>query len=61
MVKIRTELGDIGLLLSDENDKIRSLAKLFFQEMNKKDNKILYNILPEVIYKMSKENKQEEF
>ena len=61
MIWIRTELGDIGLLLSDENDKIRSLAKLFFQEMNKKDNKILYNILPEVIYKMSKENKQEEF
>ena len=61
MVKIKTELSDIGVLLSDTDMRIQNLARLFFQELYKKDNKIIYNILPEIINKMSKENKPEAF
>jgi len=43
------------MLLEDKSVKIQNLAKLFFHEVDKKDNKIIYNLLPEAIGRMSRE------
>jgi condensin complex subunit 1 len=47
MVKIKAELAEVGTLLSDPHEKVAQLAKLFFHELHKKDNKLIYNVLPE--------------
>ena len=42
------------MLLEDSDNKIVNLVKLFFHELHKKDPKIIYNLLPEAIGRMSK-------
>lgn len=44
----------MALLLEDKDIKIKNLVKLFFFELHKKDPKIIYNLLPEAIGRMSK-------
>ena len=41
-------------MLEDKDTKIQNLVKLFFHELHKKDPKIIYNLLPEAIGRMSK-------
>ena len=56
MLKLKSEICDVALLLNDENVKIQNLVKLFFYELHKKDPNVIYNLLPEAIQRMSKEN-----
>lgn len=49
MIKIKGEICEVALLLEDKEEKIQSLVKLFLQELHKKDNKMIYNLLPEAI------------
>lgn len=56
MMKIRGEISEIALLLEDPDNKIQNIVKLFFQELNKKDNKMIYNFLPEAITRLSRQD-----
>jgi condensin complex subunit 1 len=55
MLKLKSELSDLALLLVDTNPQIQNLIRLFFHELNKKDNNIIKNLLPESIGKLSLE------
>eukprot|EP00828_Plagiopyla_frontata_P029313 TRINITY_DN3791_c0_g1_i15.p1 TRINITY_DN3791_c0_g1~~TRINITY_DN3791_c0_g1_i15.p1 ORF type:complete len:652 (-),score=84.98 TRINITY_DN3791_c0_g1_i15:83-2038(-) len=53
MLKLKGEISDIALLFSDPDPKIQNLVKLFFHELHKKDQKLIYNLLPESIGRLS--------
>ncbi|KAL4444819.1 hypothetical protein ABPG74_016027 [Tetrahymena malaccensis] len=59
MMKIRGEICEVALLLEDEEPKIQNIVKLFLHELHKKDQKIIYNLLPEAIGRMSRQDKTE--
>ena len=46
MVKVKGQMGEMAKCIEDEDERISSLAKLFFQELSTKDNAI-YNNLPD--------------
>ncbi|XP_049860185.1 condensin complex subunit 1-like [Schistocerca gregaria] len=52
MVKIRTQIADIALCLTDAHPEISYTAKVFFYELSQKGN-ALYNTLPEIISKLT--------
>jgi len=54
MLKLKAEISDIALLFEDPDQKIQNLVKLFFHELHKKDSKIIYNLLPECIGRLSR-------
>jgi len=54
MLKLKGEVSDIALLFEDPDIKIQNLVKLFFHELHKKDSKIIYNLLPEAIGRLSR-------
>ena len=58
MLKIKGEISDIALLYQDSDPKIQSLVKLFMSELHKKDPKIIYNLLPEAISRMSRQESE---
>lgn len=53
MIKVKGQISEIAISLVDENDGIRSLAKLFFFELSKKGNNPIYNMLPDAIGQLS--------
>lgn len=53
MLKLKAEISDVALLFNDKDIKIQNLVKLFFHELNKKDSRIIYNLLPEAIGRLS--------
>ncbi len=54
MIKIRGQVSDIAVCLEDEVPRIRDLAKLFFNELSKRGNSPIYNILPDTIGQLSR-------
>ena len=56
MLKLKSEVTDIALLFEDPDVKIQNLVKLFFHELHKKDQKTIYNLLPEAIGRLSRLN-----
>jgi condensin complex subunit 1 len=58
MLKVKNEIAELAILLDDSDLKVSNLAKLFFYELNKKDSKVLYNILPDAISRMSREEER---
>jgi condensin complex subunit 1 len=52
-MQLKTEICDVALLFEDPDPKIQSLAKLFLHELNKKDTKLIFNLLPEALSRMS--------
>ena len=54
MIKVKEDLCEIALLFGDENSDIESLVKQFFHEMNKKDPKHIFNLIPEALGRFSK-------
>ena len=53
-MRLRGEISDIALLFDEPDIKIQNLVKLFFHELHKKDQKLIYNLLPEAIGRLSK-------
>eukprot|EP00741_Cyanophora_paradoxa_P018581 tig00021070_g17937.t1 len=53
MVKVKGNIGEMALCLVDGEPRIKDLAHLFFQELSKKSNNPIYNILPDVISRLS--------
>lgn len=52
MVKVKGQISEMATCLEDKDGRISDLAKLFFLELSKKGNAI-YNILPDVISRLS--------
>ena len=52
MIKVKGQLGEMAKCLEDEEERISSLAKLFFEELSTKENAI-YNNLPDIISHLS--------
>jgi len=52
MVKVKGQISEMATCLEDKDSRISDLTKLFFLELSKKGNAI-YNILPDVISRLS--------
>jgi hypothetical protein len=52
-VKLKAEVADFVFLLDDEDPQIIEIANLFFHQLSEKDNKFIYNILPDAISRLS--------
>lgn len=55
MLKLKQEVADLAPLFCDPDPQILNLIKLFFYELNKKNNKAMQNLLPEAIGRLSNE------
>ncbi|KAG8648989.1 hypothetical protein MANES_08G057600v8 [Manihot esculenta] len=60
MMKVKGYINEMALCLEDEDERISSLAKLFFHELSKKGNNPVYNLLPDILGKLSHQNLQRE-
>lgn len=53
MIKVKSDMCDVALLFQDKDPEIESLVKQFFHEMNKKDPKVLFNLIPDALARFS--------
>ncbi|GFY84745.1 binding protein [Actinidia rufa] len=59
---VKGYIYEMAMRLEDEDDRISNLAKLFFHELSKKGNNPIYNLLPDMLGKLSNVNlKRESF
>ena len=56
MIKIRGEVSEIALRLEDEDSRVQDLARLFFTELAKRGTNPIYNLLPDVLGGLSRED-----
>ncbi|XP_054795196.1 condensin-1 complex subunit CAP-D2-like [Prosopis cineraria] len=56
MMKVKGYINEMALRLEDEDKRISSLAKLFFHELSKKGSNPVYNLLPDILSKLSNQN-----
>ncbi|KAG7962042.1 hypothetical protein I3843_09G046200 [Carya illinoinensis] len=56
MQKVKGYINEMAIRVEDEDERISSLAKLFFHELSKKGNNPIYNLLPDILGKLSKQN-----
>ncbi|CAA6663531.1 unnamed protein product [Spirodela intermedia] len=62
MMKVKGYINEMAMKLEDENERISSLCKLFFHQLSKKGSNPIYNLLPDILGRLSKENlKAEKF
>lgn len=57
MIRVRGQLSDMAVCIIDDNEEIRSVTKEFFKGIKEKSN-ILYNVLPDIISRLSAEDTQ---
>ncbi|KAE9619744.1 putative condensin complex subunit 1 [Lupinus albus] len=55
MMKVKGYINEMAIRLEDEDERISNLAKLFFLELSKKGNNPVYNLLPDILSKLSKQ------
>ncbi|XP_016457670.2 condensin-1 complex subunit CAP-D2-like [Nicotiana tabacum] len=60
MMKVKGYINEMAICLEDEDERISNLAKLFFHELSKKGNNPIYNLLPDILGKLSSQNLKEE-
>ncbi|KAL2325982.1 hypothetical protein Fmac_025040 [Flemingia macrophylla] len=56
MMKVKGYINEIAVRLEDQDERISNLAKLFFLELSKKGNNPIYNLLPDILSKLSQQN-----
>ncbi|KAK3009796.1 hypothetical protein RJ639_015159, partial [Escallonia herrerae] len=62
MMKVKGYIYEMAMRLEDEDERISNLAKLFFHELSKKGSNPIYNLLPDILGKLSNQNlKRESF
>ena len=49
MVKVKGQISELALCLLDQDERIASLARLFFTEFAKKSSAPVYNLLPDIV------------
>lgn len=57
MIRVKGQISDLALCIVDPNDEIKSITQQFFKEIAHKSN-ILYNVLPDIISRLSSVNMQ---
>lgn len=60
MMKVKGYINEMAVRLEDEDDRISNLAKLFFTELSKKGSNPIYNLLPDILSKLSAQNLKRE-
>ncbi|CAN1752636.1 Condensin-1 complex subunit CAP-D2 [Linum perenne] len=60
MMKVKGYINEMAICLEDEEERISSLAKLFFNELSKKGANPIYNLLPDILGKLSHRNLKKE-
>jgi len=62
MVKVKGQVCEIALCLQDEEARIRDMARLLFHELSKRSHNPIYNLLPDIVSKLSQMGvKKEDF
>uniref|UniRef100_A0A803MJ92 Condensin-1 complex subunit CAP-D2 n=1 Tax=Chenopodium quinoa TaxID=63459 RepID=A0A803MJ92_CHEQI len=56
MMKVKGYIYEMAVRLEDEDERIANLAKLFFTELAKKGSNPIYNLLPDILGKLSQQN-----
>jgi condensin complex subunit 1 len=59
MIKVKGQVSSMVLCLTDQSEKVRSLARLFFTELSKRSNNPVYNLLGDVISNLSLDNEDD--
>jgi condensin complex subunit 1 len=60
MVKVRGQVSEMALCLEDADDRIQDMARLFFGEFKlKQQGMLLYNLLPDMVSRLSTSNVEE--
>jgi condensin complex subunit 1 len=60
MMKVKGYISEMALRLEDEDLRISNLVKLFFHELSKKGNNPVYNLLPDILSRLSRQNISQE-
>ena len=60
MVKVKGQVCEIALCLRDEDPRIRDMSRLLFFELSKRSNNPIYNLLPDIISKLSQQSTNQE-
>lgn len=53
MVKVKGQVCEVALCLEDNEVRIRDMARLLFHELSKRSNNPIYNLLPDIISRLS--------
>jgi len=53
MVKVKGQVCEIALCLEDKDPRIRDMSRLLFHELSKRSNNPIYNLLPDIISRLS--------
>lgn len=53
MVKVKGQVCEIALCLRDKEARIRDMARLLFHELSKRSNNPIYNLLPDIVSRLS--------
>lgn len=62
MVKVKGQVCEIAMCLRDEDPRIVDMSRLLFFELSKRSNNPIYNLLPDIISKLSQQAiKNEDF
>ncbi|KAJ3683828.1 hypothetical protein LUZ60_014055 [Juncus effusus] len=60
MMKVKGYINEMATCIEDEDERISSLAKLFFHELSKKGSNPIYNLLPDILGQLCNQNLPEE-
>ncbi|ERN16221.1 hypothetical protein AMTRI_Chr01g129540 [Amborella trichopoda] len=60
MMKVKGYINEMALCLEDMDERIANLAKLFFNELSKKGSNPIYNLLPDILSRLSNDNLEEQ-
>ncbi|KAL5546545.1 hypothetical protein UlMin_006232 [Ulmus minor] len=60
MMKVKGYINEMAIRLEDEDERISNLARLFFHELSKKGSNPVYNLLPDILGKLSNQNLERE-
>ncbi|XP_055905047.1 condensin complex subunit 1 [Eupeodes corollae] len=55
MIRVKGQIADLAMCIVDPHDEIKDITQQFFKEIANKSN-ILYNVLPDIISKLSDTN-----
>ncbi|KAL2456135.1 hypothetical protein Adt_46932 [Abeliophyllum distichum] len=56
MMKVKGYINEMAMRVEDEDERISNLARLFFNELSKKGSNPIYNLLPDILGKLSCQN-----
>nr|CAB3455214.1 unnamed protein product [Digitaria exilis] len=60
MMKVKGFINEMAVRIEDQDDRISSLAKLFFHELSKKGSNPIYNLLPDILGRLCNQHLNEE-